>query len=386
VTPTELTPDALRAAAQAKAGHDDYGSDSYLAALEPLLYSLEHEAELNAVGHQELGGRIVAALANRLTVVAWEKANPARAAAPINAPLFILGLGRTGSSILHETLAAAPGMRTPLIWQVRDYALAQQVTDTRTDPRIQQIDAAIARKNQLVEGYAAIHYEDAHIPMECVALTILDLVSVQFATVAWAPTYRRFLTTTDARSAYAWHRRALRYLQAHTPDGRWVLKAPMHSLYIDALMEAYPDARLVQTHRDPTTVIASLCSLYATLRRPFSSRAEVAGDAAADAGYTAEGIRRAVRYRRAHTDIDARICDVAFSDFIGDQMTALARIFARSGMAFTVEARDAMAAYLANRPREKHGTHQYSLAQFGLTAEALAPLFAEYTQAYGRYL
>jgi hypothetical protein len=386
MTEFAFTADAVRRAAEAKAGCDDYGCDSYMAGLEPLLWSLEHEAGFNALGRKEFHGRITAALANRLTVVAWEKANLELAAAPIAAPIVILGLGRTGSSILHETLAAAPGMRTPLIWQVRDFALVQHVRDSLADPRVQEIEAAITRKNEIVQGYAAIHHEDAHIPMECVALTILDLVSSQFATVAWAPTYRRFLTTTDARSAYRWHKRSLRYLQANTPGGRWVLKAPMHSLYIDAMIEAYPDALLVQTHRDPAEVIGSMCSLCETLRRPWSDRSDLSGDAAADTAFTAEGVRRAVRYRKDHPDVDARICDVAFRDFMGDPAGTLGRIYGKLGLDFTDAALDAMTGYLNNRPREKYGRHSYSLEQFGMTARDIAPLFAEYVDQYRDYL
>lgn len=381
-----FTPDALRAAAVAKSGHDDFGSDSYEAALGPLLQSIEHEAELNALGRQEVWNRIVAALANRLTVVAWEKANPEAARAPIVAPIVVLGLGRTGSSIMHETLAAAPSMRTPLVWQVRDYALAGQVDDARADARVGAIDADIARKNRIVEGYQAIHHEDAFVPMECVALSILDLVSVQFATIAWMPTYREHLARHDARGTYAWHKRALRYLQAHGPAGRWVLKAPMHSLYIQALTEAYPDALMVQTHREPAEVIGSMCSLYQTLRRPWSSREDVAGQAAADTAYTAEGVRRAVRFRQDHPEMEARIVDVAFRDFMADQAGTLRRIHDRLGLNLTDEALAAMLGYLENRPREKYGRHRYTLEQFGLSRAGIEPLFAEYRARFGQYL
>lgn len=381
-----FTPDALRAAAEARAGQTDYGSDSYMAALAPLLHSIIHEADLNASGQQEVWNRIVAALANRLTVVAWEKANPDFAAAPNPAPIVVLGLGRTGSSILHETLASAPGMRTPLVWQVRDYALVQQVTDARTDPRVDLIDRDIARKNEIVEGYAAIHYEDAHIPMECVALSILDLVSVQFSTIAWMPTYRAHLESHDAMGTYDWHRRALRYLQANAPGGRWVLKAPMHSLYIEALMATYPDALVIQTHRDPGQVIGSMCSLYATLRRPWSDRTDVSGQAVADAAFTARGVRRAVRYRRVHADVDARIYDVAFKDFMADQRSTLAKIYAHFGLPLTDPAIDAMTGYLDRRPREKYGKHSYTLEQFGLPPENVDPLFADYRARFATYL
>ncbi len=237
--------DLLKAAA-AKAGHDDFGSDSYRAALEPLLHSIRYEMQLSDKGRGEMRTRIVDALANRLTLVAWEKAHPALAKGAVDVPIIILGLPRTGSSILLETLAAAPAMRTPLIWEVRDFSLVHDVQDAHDDARIQQIEAAIARKNEAVPGYAAIHYENPHIPMECVALTIVDLVSTQFSTIAWAPTYRAFLLGHDMRETYRWHRRALRFLQARAPGKRWVLKAPMHSLYIETLLETYPDAVLLQ--------------------------------------------------------------------------------------------------------------------------------------------
>ena len=381
-----FTAEALREAAEQKAGHGDYGSESYRAALEPLLYSIEHESALNALGRREMWDRIVGALANRLTVRGWEKANPELASAPVVAPVIILGLPRTGSSILHETLAAAPGLRTPLIWEVRDYSLVHQVQDARSDERIRKIDAEIERKKEVAPGYAAIHYEDALIPMECVALTILDLVSTQFSTIAWAPTYRRYLTSQDGRETYRWHQRAVRYLQARTPGKRWVLKAPMHSLYIEALLETYPDAKVVQTHRHPAKVIGSQVSLNDTLRRAWSDAVDIKAQAPLDAAYTAEAIRRAVAYRVRRPQEAARFHDVAFAHFMADQAGTLERIFKHCGMDFTDAARAATLGYLEDRPREKYGRHDYALEQFGLTPEALAPLFAEYLERYRAYL
>ena len=381
-----LTPTALREAAEAKSGCSDYSTDSYMAALEPLLYSIEHEMNLNANGRQEMRDRIVNALANRLTVVAWEKANPGLAAAPIKAPIVILGLPRTGSSILHETLASAPGMRTPLIWEVRDYSLVHQVSDAATDERIEEVNAAIARKNKLAPGYAAIHFEEAQIPMECLGLMVLDLVTTQFATVAHAPTYREFLVAHDARVTYQWHRRGLRYLQAANPGAQWVLKAPMHSLYLGPLVETYPDARIIQTHRDPVQSLGSLCSLYETLRRAWSDDVPIRDQAPGDVAYSAQVIQRAVDFRRDHYEDESRYCDVAFRDFIGNPDDTLRRIYAHCGLKYTDEARDTMLGYIENRPREKYGKHKYTLEQFGLSAEAIEPLFADYTTRFADYV
>jgi hypothetical protein len=374
--------DALREAAAVKAGYDDFGSDSYLAALGPLVESIKNEAELNERGLAEMHKRIAAALANRLVVVAWEKDHPLEAAKPIEAPVVILGMPRTGSTILHETMAAIPGMRAPLTWEITDFSLVHRVDDARDDDRVQRIDADIARDNDLVPGYTAIHYSDAYVPMECVALTIVDLVSVQFPSIAGLPTYREFLLSLDARSTYEWHRRALVFLQASRPGMQWVLKAPAHSLYIDALFATYPDARVVYTHRDPRKVVGSVCSLYATLRRPWSDIPRVAELAASDAHYTAAACMRAIQYRDQHPDISARIRDVAFDQFMRDQAGTMTDIYDHLGLNLTDEARGAMVDYLTNRPREKYGTHDYSLAQFGLTDDDLTAMFAPYISRY----
>lgn len=386
IVAADLTPDRLRELAERKAGSGDYGSDSYMAGLDALLYSVEHEANLNETGLREMQDRIVNALANRLTLVAWERENPEAASAPINSPIVILGLPRTGSSILHETLAAAPGMRTPLIWKVRDFSLVHEVTDANSDDRIKEIEAAIERKNRLSPGYAAIHYENPLIPMECVALTAIDLVTVQYPTVAHAPTYRNFLLTHDAHVTYDWHRRALRFLQATNPGAQWVLKTPMHSLFLKSLLDTYPDARLIQTHRVPIRSLASLCSLYETLRRPYSDHIEINEQARSDVAYTATAIQRAVDFRRDNPDMEPRIHDVAFKQFMADQAGTLAGIYAHCGLEFTDEARDAMLGYLESRPRNKHGTHSYSLENYGLTPADLEPMFSDYTARFGEYL
>jgi hypothetical protein len=383
----DFSPEALCRAATQQAGNDDFGSDSYRTALGPLLHSIEHEMQLNERGSAELRKRIVNALANRLTLVAWEKANPDLAAAPIQAPVVILGLPRTGSSILHETLAAAPGMRTPLIWQVQDFALVHAVEDASSDARLAAVEDEIARKNAAIPGYAAIHFENPFIPMECVALTIVDLVSTQFSTIAWAPTYRAFLLESDMTETYRWHRRALRFLQARKEPGtRWVLKAPMHSLYLGALLEAYPDAVLLQTHRDPQKVVGSFCNLCATLRRAWSAQGDEARHAQADLTYAAQLVSRAVDFRKAHPDLESRFHDVAFKRFMATPDETLAAIFAHCGMDYTPEARDATLGYLDARPRDKHGTHSYDPAHFGLTAETIRARFSGYVAACGALL
>jgi hypothetical protein len=387
VSESDFSPEALCRSAALKAGHDDFGSDSYMAALGPLLHSIKYEMQLNERGRAELRKRIVQALANRLVLVASEKANLALAEASIEAPVVILGLPRTGSSILHETLAAAPAMRTPLIWQVQDYALVHSVEDAAADAGLAAVEDEIARKNAAIPGYAAMHFENPFIPMECVALTVVDLVSTQFSTIAWAPTYRAFLLESDMAETYRWHRRALRFLQARRePGSRWVLKAPMHSLFLGALLETYPDAVLLQTHRDPQKVVGSFCNLCATLRRAWSDEGDEVAHAQADLAYAAQLVARAVDFRHAHPDLEARFHDVAFKRFLAKPDATLAAMFAHCGMDYTPEARAATLGYLEARPRDKHGTHRYDPALYGLTPEAISAQFSAYVAACGDLL
>lgn len=381
-----LTPASLTKAAQRRTGLSDFGSDSYLPGLEALTYSLASEARLNQLGRIVMGRQIVDALANRLTVVAWEKANPELASAPVRAPLIILGLGRTGTTILQETLASAPHVRTPLQWEITDYSLVHTVRNARSDKRIKRLQKNIDRTDRVMPGLSAIHFYDAFTPSECFGLIALDMCSEHFSAMAWAPTYRTFLLSHDHRTVYDWHLRGLRYLQATTPGVRWVLKSPTHAAYLDALLATYPDAKIVNPHRDPTEVVGSVCSLFATLRRGLSDHTNIAEQARNDADYAADVIRRATAFRRGHPEVANQFCDISFRSFIADPEGTLQHIYDHFAMTLTPADRTAMLHYLDSRPREKYGKHSYTLAQFGLGKDAVPHMFDDYIQQFADHM
>lgn len=383
VKTAKLTVRSVTAAAERKARLSDYGGDSYLAALEPLLWGLKHEARLNQLGRMVLRGMIVSALASRLAVVAWEKANPEAAKADIKAPLIVFGMPRTGTTILYEVLAADPRLRAPLTWECRDYKLAHDITSPHSDPRITKLGKNMERMDRLMPGFSAIHYFDPFIPTECVGLTILDLCSEQFPALAWLPTYRnQFLLKTDFKSAYGWHKRALRYFQATTPDTQWVLKTPLHSAYLGQLLTTYPDACLVHTHRDPMQVIASVSSLCYTGRSGWSDVVDKRQYADHDAGYIAEITRRATLFREDNPQHEARFIDIAFKNFMSDPMAQIDRIHTHFERPLPVSSRTAMSDYLENRPRNKYGVHRYTLDEFGLSRLQHEPLFSDYRRYF----
>lgn len=387
LTAPKLTVKSVTSEAERSSGLSDYDGDSYLAALEPLLWGLEHEANLNQLGRIVLRGMIVSALSSRLAVVAWEKANPEAAKAEIDAPFIIFGMPRTGTTILYEMLAADPRLRAPLTWECRDYKLAHEATDPVNDPRIQKLGTNMSRMDRMMPGFSAIHYFDPFIPTECVGLTILDLCSEQFPALAWLPSYRNeFLLKTDFKSAYSWHKRALRYFQATTPETQWVLKTPLHSSYLKALLETYPDACLIHTHRDPMQVIASVSSLCFTGRSGWSDTVDKTSQADHDARYIAEITRRATRFRRDNPQHEDHFIDIAFKSFMSDPMAQIDRIYAHFQRDLPESSRSAIKDYLENRPRHKYGVHKYTLEDFGLSKAQHNPLFAAYREHFADHL
>ena len=383
----KFSPDAIKKSAEKIAGHNDYGDDSYRAGLKKLCWSLENEAQLNQMGRLIMHRQVANALAGRLTIVAWEKANPAAAAAPVNSPMMIIGLPRTGTSILFETLAADPGKRGPLTWECRDYALAHSVTEpAHEDPRIIKLGKQMLQVDRLMPGFTAIHHFGPFIPTECIGLTLLDMASEQFAALAWMPTYREFLLENDFSTAYEWHRRGLRYLQSTQPEKSWILKTPMHTGYLDMLIKIYPDACFIHNHRDPMRVISSVANLYRVSRSGWSDAPNTHERARSDAHYYLEFIRRALAFRANDTQESARFIDIAFKDFIADPMQVVERIHTHFERPLTEAGYEAMSNYITNRPREKFGKHKYTAEQFGFTEEEYAPLFKDYIERFGDYI
>ncbi len=383
----KFTVDGIRKAAEKISGLSDYGSDSYVPGLERMCWALENDAQLNQMGRMIMHRQISNALAGRLSVVAWEKANPEAAEAPVENPLFIIGLPRTGTSILFETLAANPRMRAPLTWECRDMALAHSVRQPpEEDPRIIKLGKQMSQVDRLMPGFTAIHHFGPFIPTECIGLTLLDMASEQIAALSWMPSYRKFLLENDFSTAFEWHRRGLRYLQSTQPDKSWILKTPMHTGYLEMLLKYYPDAKFIHNHRDPMKVISSVANLYRVSRSGWSDQPNTHERAQADAHYYLEFIRRALVFRANDPEESTRFFDVSFKEFVSDPMPLISRLYAHFERPLTDEGFNAMETYLKNRPREKFGKHKYSAEQFGFTEEEYEPLYRDYVTKFGDYL
>ena len=220
----------------------------------------------------------------------------------------------------------------------------------------------------------------ARLPQECVALTAHDFATMMFTTTHRLPTYQTWLDGADLRWVYASHRRQLQYLQWRCPPERWVLKSPGHLWALDALLAEYPDACIVQTHRDPLRVIASLASLVTLLRGMASDQVDRMAIGAEWTELLARGLAHATAVRR-RLPAD-RVFDMHFADFIRDEMAMVRRIYAHAGWELTADADARMRRFLAANPKDKHGAHRYTLADAGLDAATERARYRGYQEAY----
>ncbi|HXA89926.1 MAG TPA: sulfotransferase, partial [Mycobacterium sp.] len=279
-----FTPGRLIATACDEAGSDDFGDASgyqgWRLGLQHLTEGLINEARLSVIGVEIAHLDIMRALKNRLGVIAWRKQHPEIATKPITQPIFIVGQPRTGTTILYDLLAQDPHLRAPLTWEVDAPCPVPQPETYHSDPRIAATQASIELSEQIIPGFLAFHPMGALVGQECVRITASEFTSMIFTVQYRLPSYYRWLLyEADHAGAYRFHRIFLQHLQSGVP-GQWLLKSPAHLWHLDALLAEYPDALIVQTHRDPLNVISSIAALTHHLRRMGSDESNIAECAA----------------------------------------------------------------------------------------------------------
>lgn len=377
----DLDPDALLARAARRTGLDDFGGDRFREPYRLLLDAFEREAALTTLGRMIARTDVTRLLENRLHMVAAHARHPEIGAGRVDRPLFIVGLPRTGTTILHELLAQDPANRVPMTWEVAHVHPPPARATYETDPRIARVDAQLAGVDRLIPDFKRMHPMGATLPQECVALTAHDFASMIFTTTHRLPSYQAWLDRADLGWVYASHRRQLQYLQWQCPAERWVLKSPGHLWALEALLAEYPDARIVQTHRDPLRVIASLASLIANLRSMASDAIDPAAIGLEWTTRLAAGLRHATAVRDARTG-GAPVFDMHFRDFVRDEIGMVRRIYAHFDFELTQEAEHRMRRFLAANPKDKHGAHRYTLADSGLDAATERARYRDYQERY----
>ena len=377
-----LDADALHRAAYARAGVSRYGQWDIAEPLERLLKAYRDEAALTTLGRITVRELVVSLLDNLLRMEAERAANPRIELERIAAPVFIIGLPRTGTTHLHNLVSEDPANRAPLTWEVMYPAAGRSPTEIERARA--QTGARLDWADRLAPEFMRIHPIAPDLPQECIAITAQVFMSIQFHTTHDVPSYQNWLEAAPQKLGFDFHHRFLQHLQAKTTCGsglRWVLKAPGHLFALEGLLERYPDARIIHTHRDPLRVMASMASHATVLRRAFSDRAIPQRIAADWADRWARALEKFLAVRdRAPRE---QFLDVNFESLETDPLGAVERVYDFVGWQLTSDARDAMSRFLAANPKNKHGVHRYTLEQFGLSRAAETARFRSYCERFG---
>lgn len=379
-----LDEESLLAAAYQRTGLRDWGEDeSFRVPLRILLDAYRKEAKLTLFGRYLIHQKLVKHLANRLLIQQELKRHPDILEVEIRQPLFIVSLPRTGSTLLMRLLAQDAAFRPLLFWEAMAPAPAQEPETRDDDPRIAATEKLLRWQQKILPSLAKIHHFGARQPEECFPLLENSLVFPSFYILANAPSYFQWLTEQqqDMTPTYRYYRQQLQILQYRFPARRWLLKAPLHMYGLPALLNVFPDAAIVQTHRDLRQVIPSACSLVANFRGTVSSEVDLHRIGQESVRNTGISLGRDATARAIHPA--ARFFDLPYRELVAAPMAAVQRLYDYFGFEFTDASAERMRQWLAANPKDKWGKHRYSLEQFGLTEELLAGRFADYNRQFG---
>ena len=379
-----FTVESLLAEARTRTGGlEDFGPGPFLEPLRLFVTSLERDARLNPVGQYIARERALAHIVNRLSYVNDRKLYPGIAQQKIVKPVFIIGLGRTGSTILHDILAQDPANRAPLTWEVTFPSPPPQTATFLTDPRIAQCEAGFPPMDERREKFKAMHPMGAQLSQECVVMMGDAMCTPLFHNQFRVTQYQDWVDGAgDWAHVYDFHHRQLQHLQSGHAGERWVLKTGAHMWGLEHLLRTYPDARIVFTHRDPVKSLTSYASLTALVRSMGSDqvdRFEVAEDWNPR---LKRALEHAIAVRSARTYPQAMFYDMRFSEFIRDQFAVVEKIYEAFDLPMSAEAAARMKWFIADNPQGKHGIHRYAPEEYGIKPDVVRREFRPYIERF----
>jgi len=376
-----LDPDAIARAACRRAGLEDFGDPGWREGLEVLCLALDLEGNLSTFGRIAMRGLITSVLETRLRLVDWVARHPEVREERIEQPWVVIGLPRTGTTLLSFLLGLDPASRPLLAWEAQSPVPPPDLATHAEDPRIAACANQQAQLQALNPAVRAMHPLGATLATECVTLLFLDLRSLLIETQAHIPSYGRWLEKADMHGAYAMHRLALQVLQSRIPTPAWSLKTPNHLWCLETLLEFYPDARIVWTHRDPAKVVPSVASLNTSLQR-LNVRANDPVAIGRDWDNKLHlAVTRGIEFDRR---LDGRdwCYHLQYADLMADPVGAVRALYAQFDAEVSPLHARRMEVWMRDRPQEVHGRHVYDPADFGLTTEAIAERYSEYRERF----
>jgi hypothetical protein len=367
-------------AAHSQTGLEDFGSASFREGLDVLAAALEREAHLSPAGEQIARMHLTQLLATRLEIEDCYRRHPEIDEQDVAAPIFILGLPRTGTTALSYLLACDPDTRALRFWESQAPVPPPESATEHSDPRIAATQAMFDAMHATYPELLAMYFATATSPTECQDLLGREFRAQHFCGQYWVPSFSAWQLDCDMAPAYRYHRRQLKLLQWRCPPNRWLLKTPVHMLSLDALDRVYPDARFIMTHRDPAKVLGSVCSLIGLMYRMTSDEVDRTLLGQAQAEVWAEALRRAIDFRRRIGE--ERFADLTFWELEEAPIAAIERAYRRLGLPFNDAARARMAGWADENPRGKRGEHHYRLEDYGLDADGVRAKYAFYMERF----
>jgi hypothetical protein len=366
-------------AAQQRTGLEEFDSDSFREPLELMVAEIDARPERDSIANA-LRDEMVGALANRLRVADHLRRHPEQGDAPLDVPIIVMGMPRTGTTVLSYLLDCDPRWRSLLNWEAVDSVPPPTTATLRTDPR------CVAKKEiqeKILPNipFAVPHWEWADGPTECIFVHAQDFKALSWEARLASRRYADYLLDCDMSTAYDYQKKVMRVLQSNAP-GRWALKMPSHALHFEWALAAFPDARFIWTHRNPFEALASLGTTISMGH--MVALGHVDKDFIHDVypHQIAEHANRPMRLRPSLPE--DKILDVYCAEFLKDPIAGMAAIYDWLGEDLTPEVAQAMRAWMKGDDERQAGRPRYTLEDFGWTEEEVAPHFAEYLETYPR--
>ncbi|MDE8652404.1 sulfotransferase family protein [Novosphingobium album (ex Liu et al. 2023)] len=374
--------DQAHEAVIAEIGTDDFGPRDYLPGLQALLQSMDYDPHFHEQGRRLAWGMVVGVLRGRAQAIAAMKANPGFDARAIESPVVIIGVPRTGTTALHRLMAVDPRFQGLQTWLLDSPRPRPPVEDWASDPDFQRTVAQLKAQHTASPDHKAAHFRAAEEVHECCMVLRHGFVSNLWSCGWSAPTYDAWWQSTSEAAAYDYYYRCVQLIGANEPDKRWLLKNPGHVENLDLLFAVYPDAKVIQTHRDPARAVPSLVSLL-MLMHPLMEEGR-AGERGAimlrrEVAKWSSAVRKCDAVRARHP---GKVLDVVHGDFHRQPMQVLDRIYRFIGMDIPEATRDAFARRIAEKPELAHGVHRYRIEDYGMTADEAREPFGDYIQRY----
>lgn len=344
---------------------DDFGDENWREPFRILLRSLDEEADLNLMGRLYTRSDLLIHLEGRLGIIDWYKKHPEVENEEIKEPIFIVGLPRSGTTIMQEILGADPDSRTVRHWEAKFPCPPPRKEDPSPDPRIERADAIATLQDRITPEWAGMHKVGGDLPVECIEFMYSSFISDAFSASFQVPTYSNYVAQADASYAFAWHKRVLKLLQSGWRPNRWLLKGPTHIPHLPTLFATYPDAKIILMLRDPVKALASVVDVCGTL---FWMRSDdpFSGDSYGhflSADPVVANLERMIDWMEDGIIPRDQIQPVRYLDFFADPAQELQKMYKGLEISLSRKSEEHMLQYIESKPKGKFGEHEYDTGE-----------------------